>query len=191
MFENLSDKLTNTLRKVRGQAKISEVNLEEALKEIRLSLLEADVNFKVVKSFLDQVKAKALGAIQGFNYTDPEWTKQAQKEVGGFDIVIDSAGGPQFSQLFDLMMPGGRIAIFGRTAGNIPDVPTRLLYWKQISIHGTTMGTRDEFLSMLDLLESRNLKPVIDQVYPLENIHDAFQRMKSANQFGKIVLKIK
>jgi signal recognition particle subunit SRP54 len=62
MFENLSDKLTNTLRKVRGQAKISESNIEEALKEIRLSLLEADVNFKVVKSFLDQVKTKALGA---------------------------------------------------------------------------------------------------------------------------------
>jgi len=136
-------------------------------------------------------KAKALGAIQGFNYTDPEWIKQALKEAGGFDIVIDSAGGPQFSQLFELMMPGGRIAIFGRTAGNIPDVPTRLLYWKQISIHGTTMGTRDEFLSMLDLLESRNLKPVIDQVYPLEQIDQAFQRMKSANQFGKIVLKIK
>lgn len=135
-------------------------------------------------------KAKALGAIQGFNYTDPEWTKQAQK-AGGFDIVIDSAGGPQFSQLFDLMMPGGRIAIFGRTAGNIPDVPTRLLYWKQISIHGTTMGTRDEFLSMLDLLESRNLKPVIDQVFQLEQVNDAFQRMKAANQFGKIVLKIK
>ncbi|HMR58856.1 MAG TPA: zinc-binding dehydrogenase, partial [Cyclobacteriaceae bacterium] len=129
-------------------------------------------------------------AIGGFNYTNPEWAKQALKEAGGFDIVIDSAGGPQFSQLFDLMMPGGRIAIYGRTAGNIPDVPTRLLYWKQISIHGTTMGTRDEFLSMLDLLESRNLKPVIDQVYPLEQIETAFQRMKSANQFGKIVLKI-
>jgi zinc-binding alcohol dehydrogenase/oxidoreductase len=41
-------------------------------------------------------KAKALGAIQGFNYTDPEWTKQAQKEAGGFDIVIDSAGGHSF-----------------------------------------------------------------------------------------------
>jgi signal recognition particle subunit SRP54 len=61
MFENLSDKLTNTLRRVRGQAKISESNIEEAIKEIRLSLLEADVNFKVVKGFLDQVKAKALG----------------------------------------------------------------------------------------------------------------------------------
>ncbi|MCW5911059.1 MAG: zinc-binding dehydrogenase [Cyclobacteriaceae bacterium] len=136
-------------------------------------------------------KAKTLGAIQGFNYTDPEWTTQALKEAGGFDIVIDSAGGPQFSQLFDLMMPGGRIAIFGRTAGNIPDVPTRLLYWKQISIHGSTMGTRDEFLSMLDLLESRNLKPVIDKVYPLEEIDTAFQRMKSGNHFGKIVLQVK
>lgn len=62
MFENLSDKLTETLRKVRGQSKISEANIQDALKEIRLSLLEADVNFKVVKSFLDEVKAKALGA---------------------------------------------------------------------------------------------------------------------------------
>src|SRR5882757_1491488 len=62
MFENLSDKMTATLKRVRGQAKITETNIEEALKEIRLSLLEADVNFKVVKTFLDQVKTKALGA---------------------------------------------------------------------------------------------------------------------------------
>jgi signal recognition particle subunit SRP54 len=61
MFEALSDKLTGTLKRVRGQAKISAANIEEALKEIRLSLLEADVNFRVVKNFLDQVKAKALG----------------------------------------------------------------------------------------------------------------------------------
>lgn len=62
MFESLSDKLTETLRKVRGQARITEANIQDALKEIRLSLLEADVNFKVVKVFLDEVKAKALGA---------------------------------------------------------------------------------------------------------------------------------
>lgn len=61
MFEALSDKLTNTLRKVRGQSHITEKNVEEAIKDIRMSLLEADVNFKVVKGFLDQVKAKALG----------------------------------------------------------------------------------------------------------------------------------
>ncbi|MGZ3743625.1 MAG: signal recognition particle protein [Pseudobdellovibrionaceae bacterium] len=61
MFENLSDKIMASLKKVRGQNKISEANIEEVIKEIRLSLLEADVNFKVVKSFIDKVKAKALG----------------------------------------------------------------------------------------------------------------------------------
>jgi zinc-binding alcohol dehydrogenase/oxidoreductase len=136
-------------------------------------------------------KAKALGAFNGFNYKDPEWTQKALKESGGFDIVIDSAGGPQFSELMDLMVPGGRIAIFGRTAGDIPAIPTRILYWKQLSIHGTTMGTRDEFLSMLDFLESRNLKPVIDKVYPFDQINEAMDRMKQSHQFGKIVLQIK
>ena len=62
MFENLSDKIMSSLKKVRGQSKISESNIEDAIKEIRLSLLEADVNFKVVKVFIDKVKAKALGA---------------------------------------------------------------------------------------------------------------------------------
>jgi len=135
-------------------------------------------------------KAKGMGALAGFNYKDPEWSMKAAKDVGGFDIVIDSAGGEQFSKLPELMMPGGRIAIFGRTAGNIPDLSTRLLYWKQISIHGTTMGTRDEFLSMLDFVESRKLKPVIDKVYPLDQAEEAMRRMEKGDQFGKIVLKI-
>ncbi len=62
MFEQLSEKMTGALKRVRGQNRISESNIEEAVKEIRLSLLEADVNFKVVKNFIDRVKAKALGA---------------------------------------------------------------------------------------------------------------------------------
>lgn len=61
MFDQLSEKLTNTLRNVRGQGKISERNIEDAVKDIRMSLLEADVNFKVVKNFIDRLKAKALG----------------------------------------------------------------------------------------------------------------------------------
>lgn len=61
MFENLSDKIMASLKKVRGQSKITESNIEDVIKEIRLSLLEADVNFKVVKTFIDKVKAKALG----------------------------------------------------------------------------------------------------------------------------------
>ena len=135
-------------------------------------------------------KAKTLGAVEGFNYKDPEWHQKALKETGGFDIIIDSAGGEGFSKLIELALPGGRIVNFGRTAGNITNIATRLLYWKQLSIHGTTMGTRDEFLSMLDFVESRKLRPVIDQTFPLENIDKAIRRMEQGDQFGKIVLQI-
>jgi len=135
-------------------------------------------------------RAKKMGAIGGFNYKDEEWPKKATKEAGGFDIVIDGAGGEQFSMLPDIMMPGGRIVVFGRTGGNIPDLPTRSVFWKQLSIFGSTMGTRDEFLSMIDMMESRNIKPVIDSVYPLEEINEAFDRMNKKEQFGKIVLAI-
>jgi NADPH:quinone reductase-like Zn-dependent oxidoreductase len=136
-------------------------------------------------------KAKALGALEGFNYKDPEWHQKALKESGGgFDIIIDSAGGDQFSKLIELALPGGRIVNFGRTAGNITDISTRLLYWKQLSIHGTTMGTRDEFLSMLDFVENRKLKPVVDKIFPLEQIDAAMKRMEQGDQFGKIILQI-
>ncbi len=135
-------------------------------------------------------KAKTLGANAGFNYKDPEWAMKAQKEAGGFDIIIDSAGGNQFGKFIELAMPGGRIVNFGRTAGNITDISTRLLYWKQVSIMGTTMGTRDEFLSMLHFIESRSLKPIMDRTFPLENIGQAFDRMATADQFGKIIVKI-
>jgi NADPH:quinone reductase-like Zn-dependent oxidoreductase len=136
-------------------------------------------------------KAKVLGATNGFNYNDAEWHDKALKAAnGGFDIIIDSAGGDQFSKLITLALPGGRIVNFGRTAGNITEIATRLLYWKQLSIHGTTMGTRDEFLSMLDFVESRKLVPVIDEVFPLKDVQQAMQRMGQGRQFGKILLKI-
>jgi zinc-binding alcohol dehydrogenase/oxidoreductase len=135
-------------------------------------------------------RAKALGATGGFNYKDADWSEKAQKEAGGFDIIIDSAGGDQFGKLVELALPGGRIVNFGRTAGNITEVSTRLLYWKQLSIHGTTMGTRDEFMSMLDFLESRNIKPVMDKTFPMSKVQDAFRQMETGNQFGKIILDV-
>src|SRR4051812_39304676 len=82
--------MTSALKKVRGQAKISESNIEEALKEIRLSLLEADVNFKVVKGFLDQVKQKALGAeVLGSLSAGQQFTKIVHDEL--VHVLGDSA----------------------------------------------------------------------------------------------------
>lgn len=135
-------------------------------------------------------KAKSIGALGGFNYKDEEWAAKAQKESGGFDIIIDTAGGPQFQKLLDLAMPGGRIVNFGRTAGNIGELNTRMLFSKQLSVFGTTMGTRDEFLSMIDFIESRNIKPVLDKTFPLSQVQPAFQRMDEGGHFGKIILDL-
>ena len=136
-------------------------------------------------------KAKKLGATQGYNYKKEGWSVDAQNDSGGFDIIIDSAGGSQFNKLIEIASPGGRIVNFGRTAGNITDINTRLLYWKQLSVLGSVMGTRDEFLSMLEFVEGHKLAPVIDKVFPLEDIAQAFAHMESGENFGKIVIKIK
>lgn len=136
------------------------------------------------------LKANSLGAAGGFNYREQGWEEKAKKEAGGFDIIIDTAGGPQFSKLIELALPGGRIVNFGRTAGNITEIATRLLYSNQLSILGTMMGTRDEFLSMLELLESRSIRPIIDSTFPLANFNDALARMETAQQFGKILIEI-
>lgn len=135
-------------------------------------------------------KAVAMGAAGGFNYNDKDWVARAGKEVRGFDVIVDSAGGPQFPSLLDLAMPGGRVVLFGRTRGDIPAIPPRLIYWKQLTILGTTMGSREEFLSMIDFVEKKNIRPVIDEIFPLEQIEKAMAHMESGNQFGKIVLQV-
>lgn len=135
-------------------------------------------------------RAIAMGASGAFNYKDADWANKIAKGAGGFDVIIDSAGGPQFGALLEMAYPGARVVIYGRTAGTIPDISPKTLFWKQLSIFGTTMGTTDEFLSMLDFIDKHQLKPVIDSVYPLENINDAFHKMDEGKQFGKIVLTI-
>lgn len=135
-------------------------------------------------------KAIEMGAAGGFNYNDPDWIDRITKEAGGFDVIVDSAGGKQFSQLLDMAVPGGRVVLFGRTAGTIPEVAPRAIFWKQLSIFGTTMGTRDEFLSMLDFVEKNKLRPVIDETLPLDHLEVAMQRLEKPDRFGKIVLQI-
>lgn len=135
-------------------------------------------------------RAIALGAVAGFNYKDPQWIDEAKKTTRGFDVIVDSAAGPQFKNLLEVAMPGGRVVVFGRTAGDIGSIPPRILFNKQLSIQGSLMGTRDEFLSMLDFIEKKNIKPVIDATYPLAKIEEAFIKMELGGQFGKIVVKI-
>ena len=108
----------------------------------------------------------------------------------GFDVIVDSAAGQGFMELTELAKPGGRIALFGRTAGNISNLIPRTIFWKQLSIHGTTMGNNHEFKEMVNLISSKKIHPVIDSVYSPQDINLAFEKMDRGEQFGKIVIKI-
>ncbi|GAB3707126.1 zinc-binding dehydrogenase [Spirosoma flavus] len=140
-------------------------------------------------------KAKALGAVGGINYREPDWHKTLMAQTGGgrsgyFNVIIDSAGGPGFAKLIDVAAPGGRIAFFGGTTGNITDVVPPKVFFKQLSIYGTTMGTESEFAAMMTFIAAKKIVPVIDTVLPLAHTEQAMQKMNSGNQSGKIILKI-
>jgi len=134
-------------------------------------------------------RAKSLGAAGGVNYQQEGWGKAVQALCdGGPDVVIDSAGRQAFPTLIDIAKPGGRIVTFGATTGSPSTVEIRRIFWKQLSILGTTMGTPDEFKAMLALFEDSKMRPIVDQVFPLADAARAHDRMDEASQFGKLVL---
>lgn len=135
-------------------------------------------------------KAIQLGAKAGANYKDENWTKVFKDQKINFDIIIDSAGGKNFNALLQLLNFGGRLGFFGATAGNWSEVSPHLLFWKQISIIGSTMGSDKDFKEMLDYVKLHRIKPVIDSVFSLEEGFKAFRKMEQSNQFGKIVVSI-
>jgi len=132
--------------------------------------------------------AKQLGASAGVNYKADDWAEQLKHLAGGFDIIIDSALGAGFAKFPDLCNPGGRIVFFGGTAGNIPELNGRKIFWNQLQISGTTMGTPDEFKAMVDFVNQHRIIPVIDEVFPLADAEMAIRKMENSAQFGKIVL---
>lgn len=136
-------------------------------------------------------KAIALGAKGGANYKEENWTKELKKmSSGGFDIIIDSAGGDGFASLAMLTNPGARMAFYGGTVGNINNLNPRVLFWRQVNIMGSTMGSPKDFSNMLTFVEEHKITPIIDQVFDLKDAKDAFEKMDKGLQFGKLVLEI-
>ena len=109
--------------------------------------------------------------------------------AGGFDVIIDSALGDEFEKLVDLANPGGRLVFFGGTAGNVPALNGRKIFWKQLQILGTTMGSPADFKAMVDFVNKHEIVPVVDEVFPMAHVERAFKKMEESSQFGKIVLK--
>ncbi|MEO1626039.1 MAG: zinc-binding dehydrogenase [Bacteroidota bacterium] len=135
-------------------------------------------------------KAVDMGAKGGMNYKTAKWGKALKAQSGLFDVVIDSGGGDGFGELVRLCAPGGRIAFYGGTRGNFPALSPQLLFWKQISLLGSTMGNDQEFADMVAFVEKHKIVPVVDSVFPIADGNAAFQRMDDGLQFGKIVLEL-
>jgi NADPH:quinone reductase-like Zn-dependent oxidoreductase len=134
-------------------------------------------------------KGLEIGAKVGFNYTDHNWTKQALEETEGFDLIIDSAAGDALNHLLQVVKPGGKVVFYGATRGNPSKLEARKIFWNQIKLIGTTMGSDQDFLDMLELVETHQIKPIIDSVYSFDSALEAFDRMRDSEQLGKIVLK--
>jgi zinc-binding alcohol dehydrogenase/oxidoreductase len=134
-------------------------------------------------------RARELGADVTYNYvTQPDWHKEVKLRET-LEVVIDSSGGDTLAKALDALRPGGRIVVYGGTRGEAT-IKLFPLFWKHLSLLGTSMGSPQDFAEMLGLFENSDLLPAIDSTYSLDNIVDAAERMAASDQFGKVVLSI-
>lgn len=117
-----------------------------------------------------------------------DWSEELQGEK--VDVILDSIGPATFPQYLEVIKPNGRIVSFGASSGDAVEVPLRALFFPQLSWIGTSMGSREEFGEMLRFMEEHTIAPLIDRMYPLDEILDAFRRMTAGEQFGNIGLRI-
>lgn len=135
-------------------------------------------------------KAVAMGAKGGVNYKDENWHKSFSEKKILFDVIVDGAGGAGFSKLLSVCNSGARIAVYGGTAGKMDGISPQILFWKQITIAGSTMGSDKDFASMLAFVNEKKIVPVVSKVFDFEEAQAAFDYMENGRQFGKPVIKI-
>ena len=135
-------------------------------------------------------RAVEMGAVGGFDYNADSWWQEMSAQAGAPNLIIDSAGGPGYGALLKLAAPGGRIVNYGATAGPPEKLDLFKVFWKQLTLQGSTMGSPADFAAMLELIEKHKIRPVIDRVFPLAAGNEALSLMKASPQFGKYVLEI-
>ena len=137
-------------------------------------------------------KSKALGADFLINYTTtPEYHKEIYQLTNkrGVDVVIDSAGQATWEKSMRSLRKGGRLVTCGATTGPIAPTNINLLFWKQLNLLGSTMGTRSDLMNVLDLVWKGKITPVVDRILPLKEAQKAHTVLADGKQFGKIILE--
>ena len=137
-------------------------------------------------------QARELGADAVVNHASGDVAaavKQATDGVGA-DVVVEHVGEATWKTSLAVVRAGGRVVVCGATSGPNPPAQLHRVWWKQLTIYGSTMGTREDFAGAFELVKSGRARPVIDQVFALEEARAAHERMERGEQFGKIVLRI-
>lgn len=134
---------------------------------------------------------RELGADYVFDRTVPSWSRDVYRATGkrGVDLVLDSVGKALFSQLVRVLAVGGRLVSFGATTGHEAAVDLRVIFWRQLSILGSTMGTPAEFRAAMQQVFSGAVVPPVHAVLPLDDAREAHAMLEAGRVFGKIVLK--
>lgn len=135
-------------------------------------------------------RAKELGAEATINYRTSDVVREVRQLTGkrGVDVVVETAGAATWMTSLRCTARGGRIVTCGATTGPNPTEEVRLIFWNQLSILGSTMGSVRDWEGMVRAVEEWQLRPVVDTVLPLGAGREAYERLAAGGQFGKIVL---
>jgi len=137
-------------------------------------------------------RARRLGADHTLNYQKESVAKWIEHETSGrgVDVAVDAVGAATWPLDFTCLRKGGRLVLCGVTTGSKAESDLRTLYWNQLTILGSTMGSGEDFRQMLRAVTVNKLKPVVDRVFGLGRVRAAMERMEADKQFGKIAIKI-
>ena len=136
-------------------------------------------------------RARELGADAALNH-DSDDVPGTVKELtfGGAHVVVDHVGQATWQRSLAAARIDGRVCVCGATSGPNPPAQLHRIWWKQLTIYGSTMGARTDFEAVFDLVTSGRTVPVIDHVFPLAEAAAAHERLEAGEQLGKIVLRI-
>jgi len=148
----------------------------------------------IVTSSSDAKLARAteLGADATVNHATGDVKAAVKEATGGrgADVVVDHVGEATWRTSLDVAAREGRIAVCGATTGPNPPAALHRVWWKQLTILGSTMGTKADFEGAYELVASGRARPVVDEVLPLSEIRAAHERLEAGEQLGKIVLSV-
>ncbi len=137
-------------------------------------------------------RAKRMGAELGIHTPDEDVVKSVMAFTGkrGVDLVSENVGGAVWGDAMKSLVRGGRLVTCGATSGDQPPADLRRIFIRQLQILGSTLGNLQEFKDLLAFCEQHQIRPVIDRVYPMDQVHEALDVMSRAEQFGKLALDL-